>query len=193
VAQACSARLLEDWEDGDVRATPSGGPSGIWHSYKDTNGSTLTPEEPFVPARGGAHGSQYAGRITGKLAPRQFVWAGMADRFGEPATAYDLSRWRKVCFQAKGAGRARFHMGDVNTDPAGGVCKQCYNNFGADFTLTADWQEHCFEFDALTQSCCWGEAHPQVTTQKVFAISWNVMTPGANYDLWIDDIQLRCD
>ena len=73
------------------------------------------------------------------------------------------------------------------------MCKQCYNNFGADFTLTADWQEHCFEFDALTQTCCWGEARPHVTTQKIFAISWNVLTPGVEYDLWIDDIQLRCD
>lgn len=117
---SCSALLLEDWEDGDLRSTPNDGLSGIWHSYRDLDGTTLTPEEPFVPAHGGAHGSQYAGHIAGKLASRQHV------------------------------------------------------NFGAYFTLSADWQEHCFEFDALTQTCCWGEPRPAVTAQKVFALS-----PGA--------------
>jgi hypothetical protein len=191
--QACQALLLEDWEDGDSRATASDGPSGVWHSYKDLGGSTLTPEEPFLPARGGAHGSQYAGHIQGKLAPSFPAWAGMAEKLSDSATPYDLSRWRSVCFQAKGSGRARFEMADINTDPAGGVCQRCYNSFGANFALSADWQEHCFEFDALTQTCCWGEPRPAVTAQKVFALSWSVGTPGTDYDLWVDDVRLRCD
>jgi hypothetical protein len=190
--QACQDLLLEDWEDGDVRATPSDGPNGTWRTYKDLNGSTLAPEEPFVPARGGAHGSQYAGHISGKLAAPQ-AWAGLEERSGDPAVPYDLSRWRRLCFQAKGSGRARLNLPDINTDPAGGVCQRCWNNFGANFALSPEWQEQCFEFEALTQTCCWGKAYPAVTAGKVFALSWSVLTPGADYDLWIDDVQLRCD
>jgi hypothetical protein len=190
--RACQALLLEDWEDGDLRATVSEGPSGTWRTYKDLNGSTLAPDEPFVPARGGAHGSQYAGHISGKLASAP-AWAGLEERSDDPAVPYDLSRWRRLCFQAKGSGRARLNLPDLNTDPAGGVCQRCWNNFGANFSLSPDWQEQCFEFDALTQTCCWGKAQPAVTTEKVFALSWSVLTPGADYDLWIDDVQLRCD
>lgn len=191
--QACQALLLEDWEDGDSRAAPSNGPSGLWSSYKDLSGSTLTPEAPFVPARGGAHGSQYAGRIQGKLAAMQMVWAGLEEKLSDSGAAYDLSRWRGVCFQAKGSGRARFTVPDVNTDPAGGVCQRCYNSFGADFTLSNDWHQYCFELDALTQSCCWGEPHPAVTPEKAFSLTWSAHTPGVDYDLWIDDVRLSCD
>jgi hypothetical protein len=171
----------------------SEGPRGAWHSYKDLNGSTLAPQGAFVPARGGARGSQYAGHIQGKLASSPQVWAGLDERIGDSATPQDLSPWRKVCFQAKGSGRARFAMADVNTDPAGGVCQRCYNNFGANFALTTDWQEQCFELDLLTQTCCWGEARPALAAEKVFGLSWSVHEPGADYDLWIDDVQLRCD
>jgi len=189
----CSTLVLEDWEDGDSRATSSQGPSGAWHSYTDTSGSTLAPNGAFLPARGGAHGSQYAGHIQGKLGSAQHVWAGLAERFGAPATPQDLSQWRRVCFQAKGSGRARLDMPDANTDPEGGVCKQCYNYFGANFNLSADWQEQCFELDSLTQTCCYGEARPALAVEKVLGLSWSAHTPGADYDLWVDDIQLRCD
>lgn len=187
---ACRPMSFEDFESSDAGG---GGAQHAWHSYKDDEGTTLSPEGPFAPTRGGAGGSKYAAHIHGQAAAANRTWAGIVVQLTQPGEFYDLSRWTGVCFKAKGTGGARLSVPDVNTVPEGGVCKWCYNSFGAELALTEEWQEHCFKFDALTQTCCWGEPHAALSTQKAFAFKFGTGAPGTRYDLWVDDIRLSCD
>jgi D-alanyl-D-alanine carboxypeptidase len=187
---ACRDLLVDDLDDGDTHSSGSPGASGDWKSFKDTSGTSLSPE-PFVSAPGGALGSKHAAHIAGKTGSARGTWAGV-EVAAHGDTPYDLSPWARVCFRAKGSGRAFFNMADVNTNPAGGVCKQCYNNFGAFFSLTPSWQEHCFSFEELTQAGRWGEPLPAVVPAKVYTLAWSVNERNADYDLWIDDVRLVC-
>jgi CubicO group peptidase (beta-lactamase class C family) len=189
-ATACSDLLLDDLEDGDDQSSAAPGGRGTWQSHKDVDGTTLSPE-PFAAAAAGAAGSKHAARITGKTGNARGTWAGVGVG-AQDSAPYDLSPWARVCFRAKGSGHARFSVADVNTSPAGGVCEQCYNNFGAPFTLTPDWQEHCVAFSEMTQAGRWGAALPAVVPAKVYSMAWSIHDRGADYDLWIDDVRLAC-
>jgi hypothetical protein len=190
-AAPCRDLVLDDLEDGDERSSGAPGASGAWNSFKDPNGSTLSPE-PFAAAPGGAAGSKHAAHIAGKTGRTRMTWAAM-ELEAQGDTPYDLSPWKRVCFRAKGSsGHARFGVIDVNSSPKGGVCKECYNNFGARFQLAPSWQEHCFAFDDLTQMLMRGEPLSEVAEEKAYALIWTVHAPDTDYDLWIDDVRLMC-
>jgi D-alanyl-D-alanine carboxypeptidase len=190
-ARACAEIVIDDLEDGDARARANAAIAGTWQSYHDPSGTTLRPDGPFAPSPGGAGGSKQALHIAGALGTTGETWAGIELR---PSTPVDLSSWAAVCFQAKGAGFARFTVSDRNTDPGGGVCRSCYNHFGATIELGADWNEHCVAFDDMTQRPGWGEPHPAVTATSVFGLNWSVggRVSNAEYDLWVDDVRLVC-
>jgi D-alanyl-D-alanine carboxypeptidase len=190
-ARACAELRVDDLEDGDVRAAASAELAGTWQTYHDRLGTTLSPDGPFTPSPGGLRGSKHALHIAGTLGATRDTWAGIELRASTPV---DLTPWAAVCFQAKGMGFARFTVADRNTDPAGGVCRSCYNHFGATIELGADWKEHCVAFDDMTQQYGWGEPHPAVTATRIFGMNWAVhgrMT-GSSYDLWVDDVRLVC-
>lgn len=187
---ACRDLLLDDLEDGDARSSGSPGSSGSWASFKDTDGTSMSPE-PFAVAAEGAQGSKHAAHIAGKTGNGRATWAGI-ELESQAGTPYDLSPWARVCFRARGSGRARFDVLDVNTAPAGGICQQCYNNFGAFFSLTPSWQEHCVAFDEMTQAGRWGDPQPAVVREKAYSLSWTMRERTTDYDLWIDDVRLVC-
>jgi hypothetical protein len=192
-AQAsCADVTIDELEDGDARVPSFAGAAAQWNSFHDLDGTTLEPPGSFTPSPGGAHGSRRAAHMYGKTGPRFPVWAGINIAPDEKGASFDLSRWSRICFQAKGSGSARFSIPDVNTHPDGGVCSRCYNSFGQDFNLVADWREYCFDFDALTQAGAWGEPHPALTPSKAFTITWSVHSPDEAYDLAVDDVRLVC-
>ena len=85
-------------------------------------------------------------------------------------------------------------VGDVNTDPAGNICKdKCYNEFGVDLTLTEKWQKYTIPFSAMTQQPYWGEPRPSIDPSKVFGIGWKISGGGTAFDVWVDDVQFVCD
>lgn len=191
-AATCENPLLEDMEDGNNKSAELDQRGGYWFTYKDSAGSTVAPEGNFEPASGGANGSKHAARISGKTGASGTVYVGMGFNLADPIGPYDLSKAKGICFSAKGKGPVRVKLPDVNTAQEGGVCKQCYNDFGADLTLTEEWKEHCFEFGQLKQQGGWGEPHPALTVSKVYQLQWQVGTPGVDYDLWVDDVRLMC-
>jgi hypothetical protein len=190
--EGCSDRLLDDLEDGDVTSEALTEGQGQWRSYHDLSGSTLSPEEPFVSSAGGARGSRRAAHIQGRTADHLPTWAGIELNLVEPLVPQDLSAWKSLCFKARGQGPVRVNVPDINTDPHGGVCDWCYNGFGADFTLTDEWQEQCFVLEELTQQCCWGEPRRALSTTAVFGFNWATHELSADYDIWIDDVRLTC-
>jgi len=186
----CQDISLDDFEDGDVSVSPSGLGSSRWHSYHDLSGSTVVPAGDLGATR--SNDSKFAAHISGKLARARFAWAGVAIQPSDMSAPYDLSPWTAVCFRARGSGTMRFDVSDVNTTPEGGVCRRCYDVFGANVTLSEGWAEHCIPLDSLA-SMGWG-VPPQhtLTSEKVFGLSWSMHTPGSTYDLWVDDVRLMC-
>ena len=45
-------------------------------------------------------------------------------------------------------------------------------------------------FGAMTQQDGWGAPHPAaIDPSKLYGLQWQVVSPGASFDVWIDDIQ----
>jgi hypothetical protein len=191
-AASCDHPQLDDLEDGDGRSTVVDARGGYWYTFKDSTGTTLSPDGTFKPADGGAK-SAHAAHISGKLGASGVVYAGMGFHLADPMAPYDVSKATGICFDAKGNGSARFKLPDIDTAPEGHVCKSCYNDFGADFELPADWKEQCFKFSELKQQPGWGEPHPALSSGQVFSVQWQVAKNGVDYDLWVDNVRLTCN
>jgi endoglucanase len=188
---------IDDAEDDNNQVLLRGGRSGYWYTFVDKAGSTITPpsQVTFLMSPGGARGSRYAARMMGKVsAAGQPIFAGMGFSFTDPKAAYDASAFSGVSFYAKvGLGataNVRLKVPDANTDPAGKVCSECFNDFGVDLTLTGDWQKYLAPFAAMKQMDGWGAPHPAaIDKSKIFGLQWQVTQPGASYDVWVDDVQ----
>jgi endoglucanase len=195
-----SVSLVDDCEDNDGRIAPIGGRSGYWYTYGDRNGTTLTPAmgSPFVMARGGANASVFAARIQGRLGKGRIVFSGFGLNFVDPKGAYDASAYSALSFWAKvGAGAAthiRLKVSDGNTDPEGKVCTECFNNFGVDLELSTTWTQYTIPFATMKQLPGWGVPRPAaLDAKKVYGVLWELHDPGADFDLWIDEVALeRC-
>jgi hypothetical protein len=189
---SCEKPIIDDFEDNDLDISLFDDRSGAWYTYKDKNGTTLSPD-PLALVNEGAQGSKQAIRIFGKTGQHVDTFAGLGVPLSDTQMPYDLTGVSGICFRAKGAGTARVMLPDVNTFPQGGRCKSCYNSFGKDFQLTADWQELCFRFEKMAQKQGWGEPAPALATDKVFGIQFQVYKHEASYDLSLDDVRWSCD
>jgi len=188
---------IEDAEDGDGQIQTIERRGGYLYTYTDEKGSTVQPAgEDVRPAEGGANGSAHALHMQGTITPGEDPYAGMGFSFVDPKAPYDASKYAGIAFLAKAAQgsarRVRFKLSDVNTDPSGKVCKDCYNDFGVDLELTNEWTRYALPFGALTQEPDWGDPRPPaVEPAKLIGVGWQVSTPGA-YDIWVDDVAFSC-
>src|SRR5499427_1241408 len=144
--------LLDDGEDGNNQNLPVGGRGGYWYTFKDKGTTTVDPtagEEggTFAMSDGG-HSSQYAARYHGKIGTGAIVFSGMGMNFVDPKEVYDASKYAGISFWAKrgdaSVGKVRLKIPDANTDPQGGVCSECFNDFGADMNFTPEWKQYAF-------------------------------------------------
>jgi endoglucanase len=195
----CTNGLIDDLEDNDNRIEPLENRSGYWFSYVDSQGTTLSPS-PFSMTPEGANGSKYAVHVSGKMGASGNVFAGVGFNFMEPKQAYDATAYKGISLRAKSAPGASTHavrlkVGDVNTSPEGKVCKdKCYNDFGADLTLTDDWTKYSIPFKAMTQQPGWGDPRPKsIDVSQLFGVQFAQSETGATYDVWVDDIQFVCE
>jgi endoglucanase len=187
----CPDGLVDDLEDGDSQIAKKEGREGYWFAFVDTEGSTISPKDNFVPEPRGANGSKLAARMRGKIAPSgKSLYAGMGFAFRNPKGKYDASKYKGISFWAKGPGKIRFKTPDVNTAPEGDKCSDCYNDFGVELMLSAEWTRYTIPFDRLAQQTGWGDQMPEVAKNALFAVQWQFSTPGAEYDISIDDIKL---
>ncbi len=191
-------QMIEDGEDNNNQVIVQDGRSGYIYTYIDNEGTTVTPKAGsdggvFEMSPGGVNGSGYAMRMHGSVGNANIVFAGMGLNLTDPKDTYDATRFKGVSFYAKrGEGttpRVRFKMPDVNTDPQGEVCGNCYNDFGLDIKLSTDWQKFTIPFSKLKQEQGWGTPRPgSLSADKVYAIQFQVKEAGATYDIWVDDI-----
>jgi hypothetical protein len=187
----CENALVDDFEDNDTQVLRADLRDGHWYGFKDNHGTSMLPGT-MQAVEGGAQGSKYAVRISGKMGTDVDTFAGLGLELSGTQLPYDVSTASGICFFAKGAGEARVQLPDVNTFPEGGRCKTCYNSFGNDFALTTEWREYCFTFDSMTQSKGWGDQVPKLTPTLVFGIQWQFFKHGTEFDLWLDDVRLTC-
>ena len=77
--------------------------------------------------------------------------------------------------------------------PEGGVCSECFNDFGTDLNLTEQWQRFVLPFRDLKQLEGWGAPRkPHIDPTTVFGMQWQVNVPGADYDIFIDNVGFIC-
>lgn len=193
--------VIDDGEDGNNQNLPNAGRGGYWYTFKDKGSTTVEPQAgedggTFAMSEGG-HGSQYAARYHGKIGTGAIVFSGMGMNFIDPKGQYDASKYAGVAFWAKrgeaSIGKVRLKVPDANTDPDGGVCSECFNDFGADMNFTTEWKQYAFPWKNMKQLAGWGAPHkPHITPEKIYGLQFQVNVPGANYDIYVDDVKFIC-
>lgn len=200
IAKCPADGVIDDAEDNNHQAAPNKGRGGYWFTFVDKSGSTITPTAgaqggTFAMTAGGANGSAFAARITGKLATGALIYAGAGVNLIDPKGPHDLSAYKGISFWAKkgetSTGKVRLKIPDVNTDEDGKVCSECFNDFGTDLQLTTAWTKYAIPFASMSQQVGWGSPRPAaLETGKIYGIQWQVNTPGESYEIWIDDVEL---
>ena len=193
-----ASAMFDDGEDNNNQVLVQEGRGGYWYTYVDAEGLTIDPPAGatggiFSFAQGGVHGSAYAARMKGSIAKAAVVFAGMGANFADPKGPYDASKYGGISFWAKKSPdttpKVRFKIPDIMTDPDGGNCSACYNDFGIDLKLTEDWAQYIILFDMLKQERGWGAPHPHgIDTKQMFAAQFQVNDKGQKYDVWVDDL-----
>lgn len=186
---------IDDGEDSNNQVLVQDGRSGYIYTYADPEGTTIEPPggAPFTMTPGGANGSQFALHMGGQLASANVVYAAIGLNFTDPRGPYDASKYRGISFLAKkGPGstsKVRIKMPDKNTDPDGGICGACANDFGMQLSFSEEWQKFIVPFSALRQESGWGNPRPRsVAPEAVFAVQFQVNDKGKAFDVWIDDL-----
>lgn len=188
---------IDDGEDDNNQLVIQKGRKGYWYTFVDKAGSTLSPPAgtKFLMSPGGWKDSHHAARMIGKVASAgNPLFAGMGFSFTDPKGPYDAAEYSGVSFYAKVASGStksvRLKVPDIDTDPAGKRCTECFNDFGADLTLTDQWQKYTVPFATMKQMEGWGSPTPsQIDKSKLYGLQWQVAAQGTAYDVWIDDVQ----
>jgi endoglucanase len=187
---------IDDCEDGTNQVKVHKGRNGYWYTFIDKAGSTISPpaNHTFIMSKGGVNGSMYAAQILGKMsATGDPLYSGMGFNFTDPKGQYDASAYTGVSFYAKTSSSSvkavRLKVPDASTDPDGKVCTECFNDFGADLSLSDQWKQYVVPFSDMAQMEGWGAPHPKaVDRSKIYSMQWQVNSPGAEYDIWVDAI-----
>lgn len=186
---------IEDGEDNNNQVIVQDGRSGYIYTYVDGTGSTISPAGGgvFSMTEGGANNTSYAMRMAGETSGAAIVYAGMGLNFTDPKDAYDASKYSGVSFFAKRGlkttSKVRMKFPDINTDPDGGQCAACYNDFGTDVRLGEEWQRYIYKLTAVRQEPNWGSPRPgSVETSGLFAMQFQVKDQGTVFDVWVDEI-----
>ncbi len=198
------AEMIEDGENNDNQVIVAGGRNGYLYTFVDQAGSTVTPQAgdqggTFTMTGGGANGSGFAAHMTGTTATAPTVFVGVGFNFLDPKTQYDASKFDGLGFFARrgpeGAKRVRLKLPDAGTDPDGGTCEECFNDFGFDINLKEEWTQYFIPFSAMKQMSGWGKPHPAaVQPSKVYAVQFQVGDKGTTFDMWFDELSfIKCD
>lgn len=202
---ACKApeALICDGDDNNNQTAVIANRGGYWYTFSDMVGTEVWPMAgakggTFEMSPGGAENSPYAARFKGMVAAQpsadQYTQAGMGLNFVDPKGPYDASQYGGISFWAKAAPGSvtdvRLKIPDSNTDPDGGVCSECFNDFGMDLKLTNEWQHYIVRFKDLAQLPGWGSPRKfGVDSSRIFGIQFQTNIPEKPFDIWVDQIR----
>jgi endoglucanase len=191
--------VIDDGEDNNNQTASVGGRGGYWYTFADDVGTSVTPEAgtkggTFTMSPGGANQSKFAANARGMIGRGQIVFGALGFNFVDPKAPYDASRYAGISFWArKGPGsysKVRLKVPDISTNEEGGICRECFNDFGMDITLTEDWRQFVVPFKKMKQLPDWGSPRPRsIDKSKLYGVQWQVNQPGVSFDIWIDDVE----
>lgn len=178
---ACAS--LRPAGDGGGSARPDLVDGAFPFSYADEHGSRVD--------EAGGGGTL---RLRGRTAAGGEAFAGVGVVFAEPKAPLDARGKKGIAFNARrapgSAAHVRFKIPDVNTDPAGGKCSECFNDFGIGFEVAEQWTRYEVTFAELAQESDWGNPRPPaLDAAQIYGLQWQVAVPGATLDIEIDDVQ----
>jgi hypothetical protein len=116
----------------------------------------------------------------------------------------DVTAYAGIQFYAivnTGATGARLTVGDLYTDPVGGLCTttpgqptSCFDHPGAQLTISTTWAKYQIPFASLTQ-LGFGNPSPlgdRFPRDAITLLKWDIGIPttgqAAPWDLWVDDL-----
>lgn len=195
--------LIDNGDDNDNQTAVIANRGGYWYTFSDMLGTEVWPMAgakggTFEMSPGGAESTPYAARFKGVVVPQpspeQYTQAGMGMNFVDPKGPYDASQYGGISFWAKAAEGSvtdvRLKVPDANTDPDGGVCTECFNDFGFDLKLTNEWQHYVIRFKDLSQMPGWGSPKKfSVDSGRIYGIQFQVQEPSKPFDIWVDQIR----
>ena len=156
---------------------------GVWTAEADSIGSKANFE--FID--GGADGSGKAGHFAGylgKSAGAPYPWVSLSVGFNPGASATDISAVKAIRFMVKGDGK-RYRI----VLPRTAVTD--YANFRTEFDATKEWKQVEIPLTKLSQPS-WGK-QVEVAWNDVTRIQITPAVEGADYDIYIDDVEFVLD
>jgi len=181
---------------------------GTWFTYSDGTAGGVVPAASSPPAQSvgtiiGWNGNpnNLAAHVSGNGLS---LYAGIGfylNAYNLTASTYDASAYRGFVFWGRvggdsGTTSVRFAVPDKNTSAAGGVCTAaseggaagCSDYFSKGITLTPSWQQFVIDYTQLQQT---GFGLPKGLTgldaAHIYSCQFQ-LSPGAPFDIWIDDI-----
>jgi hypothetical protein len=197
--------LIDNMEDGFDSILKEEDRSGFWFAFNDGTGgqqipppnAPLYPMQRLEPPR---EESWYAIRTHGSDFTGWGAGIGFDLRSHDP---YDASGYAGIAFWARAepgnTTSLRVSITDRNTAPQGlrcvdtedtSVTNRCYDNFGADLTLTENWQAYSYSWSKLDQEGFSGQDYPAIVRTHLYGVRFQV-DPGP-FDFSIDDVSFLC-
>jgi len=199
---ACKSQeaVIADGDDNNNQVNVIGGRGGYWYTFAEGASTDVWPTAgskggTFEMSPGGAENTPYGARFKGRIDPGEGnTLAGMGMNFLDPKGGYDASKYGGISFWAKtGAGSAssyRLKIPDINTDPDGGICSECFNDFGMNIEVTGEWQHFIIPFGDLKQLPGWGKPKKfGIQTSRLYGVQFQIDQKGAPFDLMVDQIR----
>ncbi len=198
-------KIVGNFEDGstNINSKLYGAGGGTWSVFAG-NGNTVN--NPFVVS-GGAHGTSMAVHLFGTLMNKgdnsypSFTLQGKLKQSGY----YDARAFSGVRFYYKSpsddkapAQRFKFTIAATLPTSNGGTCTDgCYNHFGADLSMSADWVQKSYSFNDLKRGSGWGSpiTPPDLVDHltEVVGLEWSHdsgNTAGSYpIDFWVDEVE----
>ncbi len=176
-AASLTEELVDDFEDGDLRAAHSG--FATWYSFSDT-GTALTPS-PFLTSAHGANGSARAAHLSATVGASGFFFLDLSVA---ASAGLDLSGHIGIALSLKGKGRLRIGVRTVDMDAASN-----HDAHGRTIQLSPEWRRYVLRFDDMDFGQeGWGAKAP-FSQNKVSGLRFTNVEPGAR-DFWVDDVVL---
>ncbi|MBN2717421.1 MAG: hypothetical protein JXX14_16330 [Deltaproteobacteria bacterium] len=189
---------LDDFEDSNNKSSEEEGRGGWIYTFKDGLGTEVEfPQGDFRVYPGGVGDSKYCARFRGTTAKSGGdIYAGWGFNLSPAEGAsWDASKYSGISFLAKrgnpeAVGVFRVNVADVNTDPAGKICTDCFNHFGAPVKLTDQWVRYVVYFDEMEQRAGWGAPRPDhIDKSSLISVQFQTTIPNIKFDVLVDDIR----
>ena len=177
--QVFTTLLIDDFEDGDTRVTPTS--ESWWYIFNDSTGHQEFLIEDVTGQRSsGIYAAHtYGERFTAWGAGLGVDLAGIQDA-RSPDQPFDASQFAGISFWAKvGASSVRETRVDL-LSPCG---DRCVSYSGANIQLATEWQQYTILFSELEPR----QDESDFDQSQLMHIQFFFLDP-ESFDLWVDDL-----